>query len=106
MRTVPRSIRPHGFYWVRFEGVVIIAEYTAGDACTEQYDHWHVPGSDKCWKNREVCELLSSRLEVSSLPAAPETIHDSAAPPAPPRPTDAARQIPSDRRQRRGALRE
>jgi hypothetical protein len=58
--------RAYGFYWVRFEGEVIVAEYTDGDGCLEEVGgrevavkpHWHVPGSDVCYKAREVCELL------------------------------------------------
>lgn len=48
--------RKPGFYWVRFEGEVIVAEYTDGRDCIDtstrtglaEYPHWHVPGSDGC----------------------------------------------------------
>ena len=56
MRHAPRRV---GFYWVRFEGVPIVAEFTDGRGCTEERRHWHIPGSSECWRGREVCELLS-----------------------------------------------
>jgi hypothetical protein len=67
--------RVPGFYWVRFEGEVIVAEYTDGAGCLEEVGgvevgvkpHWHVPGSDVCYKDREVCELLSATLETKIL---------------------------------------
>jgi len=54
-----------GFYWVRFEGEVVVAEYTDGRGCEGSggRKHWHIPGSESCFKDREVCELLSFRLE-------------------------------------------
>ncbi len=56
--------RRSGFYWVRFEGLVIVAEYTAdGLGCSPEGPHWHVPMADNCFRNREICELLSDRLE-------------------------------------------
>jgi len=57
--------RKPGFYWVRFEGQVIVAEYTGFDAlgCSHYYPHWHIPGSAACFADKEVCELLSSRLQ-------------------------------------------
>jgi hypothetical protein len=59
--------RQSGFYWVRFEGAEIVAEYTAdGVGCNpEGRPHWHVPGSDGCWRDNEVCELLSGRLQLN-----------------------------------------
>jgi hypothetical protein len=56
--------RKAGFYWVRFECAVIVAEYADGRACSMTQPHWHVPGSGNCWKDAEVCELLSGRLEI------------------------------------------
>lgn len=60
--------RAFGFYWVRFEGSVCVAEYLDGIGCSEERPHWHVPGSDFCFKNREVCELLSPRLVFEAKP--------------------------------------
>lgn len=64
-----RHRRP-GFYWVRFEGSVIVAEYTEEGMLCQGPDeritrkaHWHMPGCDGCFRDREVCELLSGRLE-------------------------------------------
>jgi hypothetical protein len=51
--------RTVGFYWVRFEGEVIVGEYT--DTCS-RHPHWHFTGSPSCYADSEVCELLSSRL--------------------------------------------
>lgn len=51
-----------GFYWVRFEGALVVAEYTDGLGCTDEQRHWHIPGSETCFKNKEICELLSTRL--------------------------------------------
>lgn len=57
--------RKSGFYWVRFEGQVIVAEYTCdGLGCSPEGPHWHVPQADECFKDRQVCELLSERLEL------------------------------------------
>lgn len=51
--------RASGFYWVRFEGQVIVAEYTSdGLGCSPEGPHWHVPQSDGCFLNGQVCELL------------------------------------------------
>jgi len=61
------SLKP-GFYWVRFEGEVIVAEYTAtrfkcdGQGCVDGTFHWHIPGSSDCWMDVEICERLSGRL--------------------------------------------
>ena len=52
-----RKRRP-GFYWVRFEGEVVVAEYTLGRGCSDERPHWHIPGSSACWRDREICELL------------------------------------------------
>jgi hypothetical protein len=54
------SKRETGFYWVRFEGERIVAEYTF--AFCNHRPHWHVPGSKRCFLNGEVCELLSEKL--------------------------------------------
>ena len=52
--------RAAGFYWVRFEGQIIVAEYTKhGLGCSPEGPHWHVPQSDECFLDREVCEVLS-----------------------------------------------
>jgi hypothetical protein len=50
-----------GFYWVRFEGEIVVAEYTHGRGCSDERPHWHIPGSGECFKNNEVCELLSAK---------------------------------------------
>ena len=58
--------RVPGFYWVRFEGYEIVAEYTTGAGCTDsstrsgfaEWPHWHIPGTDGCFRDREICELL------------------------------------------------
>lgn len=57
--------RVPGFYWVRFEGEVIVAEWTDGSGCegNDGKPHWHIPGSDGCFYDREVCELLSGRIQ-------------------------------------------
>lgn len=57
--------RVPGFYWVRFEGEVIVAEWTDGTGCegNDGKRHWHIPGSDGCFYDREVCELLSGRIQ-------------------------------------------
>jgi hypothetical protein len=53
-----------GFYWVRFEGEVIVAERVlACDYRSWVHLHWHIPGSDGCFKDSEICERLSERLE-------------------------------------------
>ena len=54
------SKRKYGFYWVRFKGRLIVAEYF-GDG------YWHVPSSpdgdiEPWYHNRELGELLSARL--------------------------------------------
>jgi hypothetical protein len=59
--------RQVGFYWVRFEGEPIVAEYVYrrrnDPNCTvSSAFHWHIPGSAICVQNAEVCELLSKRL--------------------------------------------
>lgn len=55
--------RLSGFYWVRFEGQVIVAEYTAdGLGCSPEGPHWHVPQSEGCHSDREIRELLSGKL--------------------------------------------
>jgi len=70
--------RRSGFYWVRFEGSILVAEYTAdGLGCSPEGPHWHIPQSDACWRNREVCELLSGRI-LAPLPAAPATVSTTA----------------------------
>lgn len=57
--------RLSGFYWVRFEGQTIVAEYTAnGLPCSPERPHWHVPQAAGCFTDKQVCELLSGRLEA------------------------------------------
>ena len=57
--------RKPGYYWVRFEGAVCVAEYTAtGRGCEPEGPHWHVPGSSVCWPDKDVCELLSAAVEL------------------------------------------
>lgn len=48
--------RKPGFYWIRFEGKAIVAEW--------QPILWYVGGSVTGFKDSEVCELLSSRLRA------------------------------------------
>lgn len=56
--------RKSGWYWIRFEGQVIVGEYTAdGCGCSPEGPHWHVPLADACFLDRQICELLSDRLE-------------------------------------------
>lgn len=51
--------RVSGFYWVRFEGQIIVAEYTSdGLGCSPEGPHWHVPQSEDCFLDQLVCELL------------------------------------------------
>lgn len=47
--------RKPGYYWVRFEGVVTIAEYKGNGT-------WEVCGDDRAWEDSEFCEILSDRL--------------------------------------------
>jgi hypothetical protein len=70
--------RKPGFYWVKFEGERLIAEWTDGLGCegNDGKKHWHVPGSDGCFYDREVCELIADPLLV---PAATVTAHDQRA---------------------------
>lgn len=58
--------RKSGFYWVRFEGKVLVAEYT-----TDGYPAWYIPHSSEPWYyDYEICELLSDRLpEPTSVPS-------------------------------------
>lgn len=52
--------RLFGFYWVRFEGDLIVAEYSDGDGCTgSSGPHWHVPASPDCFYDREVSQLVA-----------------------------------------------
>lgn len=58
-----------GFYWVRFEGTPIVAEYVNGRGCERSFHghiikHWHIPGSGACFSDRDVCEQLSVQLRV------------------------------------------
>ena len=48
-----------GFYWVRFEGELIIAERTTGRGCGPSTGHWHIPGMASCVADSQVCEVLS-----------------------------------------------
>ncbi len=50
--------RKPGFYWVRFEGEVQVAEWT-------RLGSWVVTGSDRYFTDAEVCELLSGKLECN-----------------------------------------
>lgn len=56
--------RESGFYWVRFEGEVVVAEYTADGAGWSAGDGqwWRVPGSSHSFEDDQVCELLSERI--------------------------------------------
>lgn len=55
-----------GFYWIRFEGVPVVAEYLRRlHSCSARSArmHWHIPGSPYCTDSKEICELLSAKLE-------------------------------------------
>ena len=65
--------RKSGFYWVRFEGEVQVAEYVARSrnisilpkcGCPLWAAHWHILNSHgiRFYRDSEVCELLSERL--------------------------------------------
>jgi hypothetical protein len=55
--------RLSGFYWVRFEGKVIVDEYTAdGLGCSQEVPHWHVPLDEECFRDKEIGDLLSRRI--------------------------------------------
>ena len=58
------TLKP-GFYWVRFEGELIIAQYTTGKGCVDEIFHWHVPGSEGCFMDVEISERMSGPLAVS-----------------------------------------
>ncbi len=61
--------RKPGFYWVRFEGAVIVAEYINRPGFLQEADpHWHVPGSPVCFRDKDVCDLLSGRLRTPMPP--------------------------------------
>jgi len=64
MKSDPK--RQYGFYWVRFEGAITIGEYGQYVTpeglfmgCDTTEPHWHFANSIACWRDREVCELLS-----------------------------------------------
>lgn len=59
-----RYRRP-GFYWVRFEGALCVAEYvkTCGSCPGPGRGHWHFPGVESPFIDIEICELLSGRIE-------------------------------------------
>lgn len=54
--------RQPGFYWVRFEGEPVVAEYTLGHRSKFDYSHWHIPSGQECYEDALVCELLSRKL--------------------------------------------
>jgi hypothetical protein len=54
-----------GFYWVRFEGEVIVAERVKRHATKPTQLHWHVSGSEICFDDKEVCELLGGPLKFT-----------------------------------------
>jgi hypothetical protein len=54
--------REPGFYWVRFEGEPVVAEFILGHRSRHDFSHWHVPGYDACVNDQEVCEALSAKL--------------------------------------------
>lgn len=64
MKGDPR--RRAGYYWVRFEGAPTVAEYVRRKMWRVCIDgpHWHLTASSACFSNKEVCELLSGRLEA------------------------------------------
>ena len=51
--------RRDGFYWVRFEGQSIVAEYSGKGPGGPG---WSVPGSSTRYQDAEVCEMMSARL--------------------------------------------
>jgi hypothetical protein len=52
----PDRKRKFGFYWVRFEGEILVAEY---DPLRRG---WYIPGTSECFKDKDVCELLGGKL--------------------------------------------
>lgn len=52
--------RKSGWYWTRFEGVVMVMEYRK---MGKRGPRWYAAGTDEPYEDREVCELLSDRLE-------------------------------------------
>lgn len=58
--------RQPGFYWVRFEGKEIVAEWVKRRSPPYiSTNCWLITGSKMAFKDREVCELLSARLGLS-----------------------------------------
>ncbi len=51
--------RKPGFYWVRFEGSIIVAEWSDGKRNPKG---WNIPGCATAFSDKEVCELLSNRM--------------------------------------------
>ena len=77
--------RASGFYWVRFEGELVVAEYTSdGLGCSPEGPHWHVPGC--CFLDSQICELLcpipTPRELAEAQAALPEVVVASALKPA------------------------
>ena len=67
------SKRKPGFYWVRFEGVLVVAEYKRIPASYHHRNgYWLMPGVETMWLNSEVCELLSNRLVFLEAPSIEE----------------------------------
>lgn len=54
--------RRAGFYWVRFEGLTVVAEWQAKDRYPGIPAGWRMPGAAPRYEDSEVCELLSPRL--------------------------------------------
>jgi hypothetical protein len=59
------SGRKKGFYWVRYEGLPVVAEYipkrlllVRGGCCGYKNAHWHVPAVDGATDDIDICEML------------------------------------------------
>lgn len=68
---LPDPKRKPGFYWVRFEGEVQVAEYAertrAEGSKYKGKFAWYFCGLGYAVKDEEICELLSRRLTITTL---------------------------------------
>ena len=58
-----RKLKP-GFYWIMWEGRPIVAERVQNHEYKPPFgsvkvDHWHTPGSNECYEDFEVREILA-----------------------------------------------
>lgn len=66
--------RSNGYYWIRFEGVGVPAEYvdfktsTRGECRAEDCDagaqHWHIPGVRRAVGDADICHVMSQRMRA------------------------------------------